>query len=635
MKSSMKKYLILLAVVALVVVTAVLTVSAADGVVTPYCTNSSCNFNKESYIDINDPLTYVEAGCETPGYTRVKCTLCNNFMGIFINEVSPTGHDYQEKYLPVDDKPYYEKIEKCNNCGNEKRPEPGAKYYKVTFYNPFATAGKDSYDRTCVYADIIDTTKANAYTTKELAVKYVKEGEAVSYTGVCVREDDKIFSDYTLLGWVSENADGLMLNGQLNKDVIDARKISQVNYETNEYITPEAHAKVFGDTATNKAPIYIVDTKTNSSKEFTLPLEGESEKRDYVVYAIFAGVRETHKVQFKNYAGAVVKTVDVIHGFSASYGYAAPIKPDDHQVYYTFNGNWTYFDGEFSHVVDLSNVYKSITVSPGFDMHSKTYKFQYYDKDGKAYLNAKGEALSDIVAVAGPDKEKYTPVNGRALDVKSYYDHANLYTYTGLWKMSNRLGSTTINIYDVTLPTNVLSYEETDGYIALTPSYYVSTRYYSIPIEVFYPDDNNNHPEEITIQIVSAEGVTKKVVLDGDDIINKAAVQSGREAPIYHCVVQGMKYSELYQISATSRTYHGVADRVVFLVGDTMEEDRYSDVSIKLEHLKQKDCNCLCHSVLKPIWVAALNLMNTLFKIEYVCCDDMFANIGDQLNYGK
>ena len=634
MKKSLKKYLILLAVVALVVVTAVLTVSA-EGKVTTYCSNPLCKNNTEFYIDEKDSATYVDAKCETPGYTRIKCTLCNNFMNGYINIVNPTGHNYEVKYLL--DGTHYEKIEECSYCHNVTKPEPGVKYYKVTFYNPFATTDAKSYDTKYVYTDLVDTDKPDAYTTKELAVIYVAEGEVASYTGVCVREADKIFSDYTLVGWVSENADGLKESGQINKDMIDAHKISQVDYTTNQYKTPEAHAKVFGDTANNKAPIYIVDAKTKDAMQFTVPVQGEAEKADYVVYAIFAGLRETHQVKFKNYAGAIAKTVNVIHGFSASYGLADPIKPDNHEVYYTFDGKWSYFDGEFEYDVDLSNVYDSITVSPSFTMHSKTYKFQYYDKDGNAYLNDKGEVLSDIVAVAGPGKgeDGFTPKNGMSIDIKSYYDNSNLYTYTGLWKMSNRNGTKEINIYDVSLPSDVLSYQETGGYIALTPSYYVSTRYYSIPVEIAYPDDDNNHPEEITVQIVSAEGATKKIELNADDIINKQAVMNGSEAPRYHFVLQGMKYSSLYQITATSRTYHGAAERVVFLKGDTMDEDRYSDVKINLEHLKQKDCNCLCHSILKPIWVAALNLLNTLFRIEYVCCDDMFANIGNQLNYGK
>ena len=635
MKKSMKKYLILLAVVA-IVVTAVLTVSAAGETVT-YCANPECNKNTNYYVDPADPNTYVEATCETIGYTRIKCTLCSQFMNSYINVVGPNKHEYETKYVNVGT--YYEHHEKCKKCENITKPEPDVKYYKVSFYNPFATNGKDYYVDDCVYTDLVDADKygAAAYKTKELAVMYVAEGEVASYTGQCVRESDKLFSDYTLVGWVSGSVEGLTENGEIKKDIIDARKISQMDYTTNEYLTPDAHAYVFGDKEKNEAPIYIVDTNTNNALQFTLPLQGEAEKADYVVYAVFEGIRETHTVKFKNHAGAIAKTVSVIHGFGASYGLADPIKPDDHQVYYTFDKEWKYYDGDFEHVIDLSNIYDSITVSPSFTMHSKTYFFQYYDKDGNAYLDANGEVLSDEVAVAGPGKDTYAPFNGRALDIKSHFDNYNLYTYTGLWKMSNRFDTQEIDIYEVTLPSNVLSYQETNGYIILEPSFDVAPRYYSIPIEIEYPDDNNNHPEDITVQIVSAEGVTRRVNLTEDDIINKKAVESSREPAKYHCVVQGMRYSELYRITATSRTYQGAAERVIFLTGDPakMEDDGYSQVNIMLEHLKQKDCSCVCHTILKPIWVAILNLLNTLFKVEHVCCDDMFANIGDQLNYGK
>jgi hypothetical protein len=326
----------------------------------------------------------------------------------------------------------------------------------------------------------------------------------------------------------------------------------------------------------------------------------------------------------------VAQAIGDTDGYTVYSGKAATI---DKVAEAVSNGAVVFFDSHGA--TDYENPYNDFRQQDGKLVCPKCNK--EVEDNRVAYMDAKGNPLEDRVAVAGPykGKEGYTPENGMSLDIKTYYDDANIYTYTGLWTMSNRLGSHKINIYDVSLPTNVLSYEETDGYIALTPSYYVSTRYYSIPIEIYYPDDNNNHPEEIVVQIVSAEGVTKKITLDADDIINKTAVQNGREAPIYHCVAQGMKYSSLYQITATSRTYHGAAERVVYLRGDSMDKDGYSEVKIELEHLKQKDCNCLCHSILKPIWVAALNLLNTLFRVEYVCCDDMFANIGDQLNYGK
>ncbi len=636
MKKSMKKYLILLAVVTVVMLTVAFSASAAN--FTPQCTNPACKGNTVYYIDTDDINTYVEPGCETIGYTRVKCNNCHHFMSGYITEVAPNGHSYEAVYKLSETKDYYEYLEVCQSCKNITQPEPGVKYYKVSFYNPFATNGKDYYVDDCAYINLVDAERYGdeAYTTKLLDSIYVKEGEIAKYQGMCVREADKTFSSYSLVGWVSQEALSLN-NGEIKKEIIDTRVISKINFETNDYAHRDLHEYVFGNPSTNKAPLYIVDEKVNDAKYFTVPVEGETVKADYVVYAVFAGNRETHTVTFKNYAGAIEKTVSVIHGFPATYGLKDPERVPNHQVYYTFDGYWTWFDGFEEHKIDLNNIYKSITVSPHFTMHSNTYLLKYFDKDGKEYVDKNGVALQEQVAIAGPDKDTYAPFKGRSIDVKSYFDNYNLYTYTGLWTMSNRNGSTTINIYDVDLPANVLSYQETDGYIALKPYFSTNPRYYSMPIQISYPDDNNNHPEEIDVQIVSAEGSTRRIQLTADDIVNKKAVESGREPARYHYVVQGMRYSDVYRITATSRTYQGLADRVVFLTGDPnkMEDDGFSEVKITLEHLKQKDCNCLCHTIFKPIWVAALNLLNTLFRVEYVCCDDMFANIGDQLNYGK
>lgn len=675
MKKSMKKYLIMLLVVTIVALTATVIVSAAStSSVTPYCANPGCNNNTDYYIDENDPNTYVEAGCETIGYTRIKCSNCGQFMNGYINVVPANGHSWVKTYVLSENGKYYEHHEICSVCDNTTMPEPDVKYYKVTFYNPFATNGKDHYADEYPYINLVDAERYgdDAYVTKELAVEYVAEGGLAEYEGQCVRETDRIFSNYTLVGWASKTKVGLNSNGTINKDIIDTRVVSRINSETNSYVYPERHYYVFGNKSENQAPIYIVDENVKDARYFSVPVAGEEEKADYDVYAVFAGNRETHTVTFKNYAGAVEKTVQVIHGFGATYGLKDPEHVPDYQVYYTFDGYWTWFDGTEEHQIDLNNIYDSITVSPHFTMHSNTYIFRYFEKatitcencgyenpynafrlqDGALvcpkctkkvvdnrvpYIDSQGNPLEDEVAIAGPQKNDYVPTNGRNVDVKSRFDRSYIYTYTGLWQISNRIDSKKVNIYDVTLPSDVLSYQEIGGYIALTPHYTQTLRTYSLPIKIYYPDDNNNHPEEIDLQIVNSEGATRRITLTADDIVNKKAVDSGREAEEYHVVVPGMKYSDSYRITATSRTYQGVADRIIFLDGkaDVMDDDKFSDVEITLEHLKQKDCNCICHTVFKPIWVAALNLLNTLFRVEYVCCDDMFANIGDKLNYGK
>ena len=65
-------------------------------------------------------------------------------------------------------------------------------------------------------------------------------------------------------------------------------------------------------------------------------------------------------------------------------------------------------------------------------------------------------------------------------------------------------------------------------------------------------------------------------------------------------------------------------------------ENIIMDLSLNKEYPEehQSRCRCICHnSFFRGIWVRVLNIMYRLFKIEYVCCYDMYATIGDLLAY--
>ena len=657
MKKSIKKYLIMLVAIVAILTTA-LVVSAEE---IPYC--SDC---KNSNTDVGKTFAPT---CETPGYTELLCSDCKKVIGKKdIQNI--LSHEYDEVYeKSTETSTYYEKLKVCKNCQNRTKPEPGVKYYKVTFYNPFETNGDDHYEDDCPYANLVDADDPDAYTTKELYSDFIKEGSLALYDGVCVRESDKTFNTYELEGWVSESK--IINDDKTDFGIIDTRVASRKAYNAQNvytYVNKDLHEAIFGN-GSDKEVIF------ESKHGFKIPLKDDV-RADYNFYAVFKAINKTHTVEFLTAAGSVQCVVkDIMHGDAAEFDYnkyGVPTKTPNYQVYYTFTNEWTYNKKGFEYKVDLDNIYASITVSPKFEMKSQTYLFKYLVKDmyvctacnfegnvgsfkneqgkmvctkcttvgkveAKAYTDANGNAVTDIVAIAGPQKGEKTTGNGRKIDVQDYYDARNLYIYTGYWKIRDRTTAFDIDIKNPNLPYDVKSYEETGGAINLVPSFKEEARVYNLPIRVVYPHDENddNHPSEIDIQVTNAEGgLVRSVTLTSAHRVDSKP----GEADTYAITLSGVKYSSSYKVSAKSKTYFGV-DVAYFSYptngSNAMSDYKPNTATVYLKHDLNEDCNCICHTVLKPIWVAALNLLNTLFKVEYICCDDMFANIGDRLNYGK
>ncbi|MBQ1966355.1 MAG: hypothetical protein II356_00115, partial [Clostridia bacterium] len=98
--------------------------------------------------------------------------------------------------------------------------------------------------------------------------------------------------------------------------------------------------------------------------------------------------------------------------------------------------------------------------------------------------------------------------------------------------------------------------------------------------------------------------------------------------------------AEIYNITVVSPNEKYYAEKgIVWSVFKAMydnNEDIIMDLSLNKEYSEehQSRCRCICHnSFFRGIWVRVLNIMYRLFKIEYVCCYDMYATIGDLLAY--
>lgn len=594
MKKTMKKYLIL-ALVVMSMIALAFCVSAENTTGSYYC--SSC---EQLITNTVTGKTY-PAKCETVGYTEVLCNQikkgqsdenvrCLTLVGT-TNVKGPEGHLAKESYdlQGTSENGYYTHVTTCSrvvngNLCNYKHVEEyenntPVKYYKVTYVNKFAT------DK--IETDVKYTSLAASYKTEEVFSEYIKEATIGTKVPAPYRMPDKTCGEYKFVGW-----------------------------------------KVGANEA-----------KTTLS----MPVEGMT-VADYEVAAEFAALTNvTHSVTFYTEKGAVVIALDgtnaVTHGASIDkylideINSLAPLKADNIEYKYTFD-YWTLTDiiGKF----DLNQpIYGDVKLKAHYAETLKRYQLKYFDRHGKALAND----VTDFVNIAGfGTSEREKPLN--AIEIKknpskyglegSYFDASYDYNFTGNWLIVGR-GNAVIDIEHITLPADILDYDQTKSYIEVVPQYRKVARLYDLTVYVTYDDDLNYHPDEIDIQVTDADGNPIAVAtLTDKDIVEET---KNSRTPTYKKVFK-VRYSPTYRVVATSKNYKGERTPAFIIDGTSYDSYRPGGCSILMIRAQGDPCGCICHGIFKPVWVGILNILYNLFKAEFVCCDDMFANIGDALVYG-
>ena len=644
MKNSIKKYLMLvLVIITLFVTTVCVSYASTDSSLpaTINCSSEECKGTPQKPMYGNK----VEAQCESDGYTNIICSKCKTVWGTD-NHVAALGHLYAVKDYTLDESgKYYQ----CNlRCTREDcqygmdpqnlKPEVDEdfneiKYCQVNFINNFVAA-KFETPAFCSYAKLAAVDEADAYTTQTetLYVKYPTGDEDDTYVyaeGTPYRMADKYYGRYTFKGWLTQGeidavynqayegmpATIFTLRHDTNKILVKNRQYDQ---HYGMYVTPEVdrnyHSSLVSEAETSK-PVVTAETPAK-----------------YDLYAIFkVDTNVPHSVTFLNYDGTVLYEVSVNHATQiAEYNGRYPERSDNLEYVYEFF-RWVLFGTTtpMSNSLDIDSVYADLTVMADYTAIAKTYNLKYFERDGKTPINV----AVDTIALVGDDPELTTPINGIAANklVETYFDESYIYEPTGKWLIPSR-GNYIVNLNRVTLPEGTLSSSHDNiEHIVLIPQYQQYTRMYKLVVTILYPDDPNYYyPEEIDVQVKSAEG---KVV--GWANLDHSEQFYDKKSKTYK-ITFDVPYSKYYTVAATSNGYKQVEDSNFYGSATPNNPDDDGPVPITLIMKKQEGstCNCLCHTFFKPVWVGILNLLNSLFKAELVCCDDMFANIGSELNYG-
>lgn len=627
MKKSMKKYLILALVVAILATVAAFSVSAAG------TTLHECSEHGWVQAVVGET---VEAQCDSEGWTWLVCpeSGCGAKIGK-TDIIDPLGHKLvtasENGYTLSEDDSYYQHNlvctrDRCTYTTIERNADEEAeivKYCKVNFINNFVAVKFESKGF-CPYASLAAVDEADAYETETetVYVAYPEAGDTtpIKAEGTPYRMADKYFGKYIFAGWLSEEeieqvaAANTTATFSLRHDTNEIMKETQRDPNTNALIYTN---KGYHDSLIEKA-------------DQTLDVISADTPADYDLYAIFeVDTKVEHEVRFYNYDGSLLYKVNVNHAIeTAEYkGTVPPRKPDNVEFVYTF-AHWELYGTttQLSNAYDIDAVYADLKVMANYDSKIKMYNFRYFDKDGETPIMYGDNIAEEFVTIAGTGADRKNAEIGQQIKIDSYFDSAYDYVHTGKWLIPSR-DNYVVDLKKITLPYGTLDSTKID-YIALVPQYQRYQRMYKLIVNVVYEDNPNLYnPEEIKLQVTNAEGT----------VIGYA--EADKSSKYYkdgtYTVVFDVAYSPSYRVAVSSTGFSGTGTSAFHTFDpDVRDDDRPGNVLVTLTKTQGDPCNCICHTVFKPVWVGILNLLNSLFRLEFVCCDDMFANIGSELNYG-
>ncbi|MBO7319354.1 MAG: hypothetical protein J6V06_04965 [Clostridia bacterium] len=635
MKKSFKKHLMLvLIVVAILTATFSISYAASNGLPdTIVCSN--CNSTQKAELG-----NKIEPQCDAEGYTEIICSNCKTLYGTTAT-VDKLGHKTESyTYTLEKNGEYFEHIKKCTRelCDysevesrlvaddqGEVTAVP-VKYCQVNFTNNFVAEVFES-NVFCPYAKLAAVDADNAYSTKTETI-YVEfpAGKAetpVVASGTPYRMADRYYGRYIFAGWLTQ--------AQIDEAYTASASTSTfgLKYDTHEICNGKNLVinSTTGKKEMSKADKDYYDNLINAA-EANVPAVTATTAACYDLYAIFeVDTAVEHTVNFYNYDGTLLYSDKVNHATqSAKFEGDLPEREDNLEYTYDFL-YWNLYGTatQMSSYRDIDAVYGDVNVIAHYRNNLRHYKLLFCDLDGKPIIDT-----FDRVTLAGFGKtnddipEVGLEINNNKM-VKPFYDERYIYEPTGKWLVPSR-GNYVVNLNHVTLPDGTLDENEIE-YIVLVPQYQKYVRMYKLAVDIIYDDDTNYHPEEIDLQVTNAEG---KVV--GFATVDRS--EKYYKDKTYR-ISFDVEYSSQYTIVGTSTGYKGTGGTMFHTMNPTTpDDDGPGQVLVTMKVLEGDPCGCICHTFFKPVWVGILNLLNSLFKLEFVCCEDMFANIGSELNYG-
>ncbi len=335
------------------------------------------------------------------------------------------------------------------------------------------------------------------------------------------------------------------------------------------------------------------------------------------VKAVFEGNAEVYYyVTFFDDTGVVLsKELSVRHGSPVDDSKIRPMAKKDATVstVYTFGG-WD---------ADISAIYGNAGINATYTSVPQRYTYVFYKYDGTPFYSEDGTTALKETCDYGGRTEVGLGIS--AEDIARPADLSYVYEWSGQWQLKNRPGCI-IDLNYLTVPEGTDIAVKT---VELTPVYNKRVRTYDLTVVLSFPEEiaENSvafYGDNTTIQVTANGqyyGGFGKIVRD--PITGQSTIQ-------FTCQVV---YSNAYQITARTGDDKYIGEATSIFLNE------YGPTKVTV-HMAKNDtgerCGCICHNVIfRGLWARILNLIYNIFGRKIVCCDDMYATLGDLLAYTK
>lgn len=337
-------------------------------------------------------------------------------------------------------------------------------------------------------------------------------------------------------------------------------------------------------------------------------------------YAVFTGRDTYYTVTFYSEPGvAASKALSVAHGKGI----------DDSEIKGRVNKEST-VSTVYKYIgwdKDINAIYGNASIYAVYEEIPQRYLFGFYTYDGNAFRSENGEALRETCNYGGSTAVGKSIT---AAQIERPADLTYIYEWSGKWQLKNKPG-VIINLNNLTVPAGTDPEVEE---VQLTPVYNKRLRMYDLEITLAFPDDvpydvYSEYGNSTVVQVTNAAG---QLVASGETTVQYKEI-GGARVP-YIVFTKPVYYSTSYHITAVTYDYKYNAEIDSRYVAD------YGPTKVTLNMGLNPDfetkCGCICHNtLLRPLWARILNIIYNIFGKKIVCCDDMYATLGDLLAYTK
>ena len=312
----------------------------------------------------------------------------------------------------------------------------------------------------------------------------------------------------------------------------------------------------------------------------------------------------------------------------------------------------------------LTNIQSDLNVYPEFQTVGKRYKIMYHNFDGSAI-----QGLNDEFCIYNDDPQEsstpsYPVIEG---DNNNKIEHLTYNFVFKCWSLKPGVDPTKtpedskylLNWRDgLQLPTDDelgqsdpkqpgyinVTKENSEGYIPLNVYAYYTRHTIEYTMSLTVNDSYGQPVNHAAVQIKDSTGQLLRQTFEATDEEGNHTGQYASAAGYTNSkgeISFKVPFQTIYTIQASDENLGAIIKELPYTDSAHFNlSQRTIACTVSLnptsnsynEQYKPR-CTCVCHSFIGGLWITALNLMYSFFKVKYVCCYDMYATHADRLAY--